>query len=223
MKKSLLKLSLFIFTVAALLCAFSVCAFATEGIYNVPDGTYEVKPGEIPNEAGKDTNDSIIVVNIPNSVRIIDNGAFTNCPNIKVLNVDGQRGRVTFDPAKSFYDLHGFKVNYNTPAMDTIPDYAIPTTTAAPTTTTTAAPTTTTTARATTTTTEADDTTTTTETTTAPTTTESPSTWDDVISGDDTPDAPQSTNNTLYTVLAFVATGFAFIGAIVLMVIKFKK
>ena len=59
--------------------------------------------------------------------------------------------------------------------------------------------------------------------TTAPTTTESPSTWDDVISGDDTPDAPQSTNNTLYTVLAFVATGFAFIGAIVLMVIKFKK
>ena len=147
------------------------------------------------------------------------------------------RGRVTFDPAKSFYDLHGFKVNYNTPAMDTIPDYAIPTTTAAPTTTTTAAPTTTTTTQATTTTTtqattteaatEPDDTTATTEATTAPTTTEtttaSPASWNEVISGDDNPDAPQSRGSTLYTVLAFVATGFAFIGAIVLMVIKFKK
>lgn len=229
-----LKLFLIISVMTALVCLMAVNASAANGVYSVADGTYEVKVGEIPNEAGKDTNDSIIVVNIPSSVRIIDYGAFKNCPNIRIMNVDGRRGTVTFDPKNVFYTIHGLKVNYDTPAMSTVPPEALPTTT------TTAAPTTTTTAPATTTTTTTQNTTTTTEATTAPddsttttteTTTAAPATttttqaqgWDELITGQEAAETPQSKGNTLQMVLAFGATGLALIGAVILLIIKFKK
>lgn len=219
-----LKLFLAIFVMTVLFCLMSVNASAANGVYTVPDGTYEVKPGEIPNESGKDTNDSIIVVNIPSSVSIIDNGAFKNCPNIRIMNVDGRRGTVTFDPKNVFYTIHGLKVNYDTPPMDKVPDDAVPTTAAPATTTTTAPATTTTMAQDTTTTTEAD--TSTTETTTAApttTTTQGPSSWDELISGEEADETPQEKSSVLYTVLAFVAVGLVLILAIVLLIIKFRK
>ncbi|MBQ1895725.1 MAG: hypothetical protein II162_02800 [Clostridia bacterium] len=222
-RSSLLKALVTVLMVLTVISASFVPAYAAKGVYTVADGTETVRVGEIPNEPGKDTNDSIIVVNLPSSVRNIENGAFKNCPNIRIMNVDGRRNSVNFDPKYVFYTIHGLKVNYDTPPMDSVPaEYttqsadATTTTTKAPE-TTTAAPETTTDS-STTTTTEADTTTT--------TTTEAYSTvdsWDELISGDVAEDTSVERPSVLAKVLPFVGAGAALIGAIVLMVLKFKK
>ena len=222
MKKSvLLKVLFAAFAAVTILSASFVPAFAAKGVYTVADGTETVRVGEIPNEPGKDTNDSIIVVNLPSSVRNIENGAFKNCPNIRIMNVDGRRNSVNFDPKYVFYTIHGLKVNYDTPPMDSVPpEY---TTQSADATTTTKAPETTTAAPETTT---DSSTTTTTEADTTTTTTESYSTvdsWEELISGDVAEDASVEKPSVLAKVLPFVGAGLALVGAIVLMVIKFKK
>ncbi|MBQ2500070.1 MAG: hypothetical protein II522_01200, partial [Clostridia bacterium] len=159
-RSSLLKALVTVLMVLTVISASFVPAYAAKGVYTVADGTETVRVGEIPNEPGKDTNDSIIVVNLPSSVRNIENGAFKNCPNIRIMNVDGKRNSVNFDPKYVFYTIHGLKVNYDTPPMDSVP--AEYTTQSADTTTTTKAPETTTAApetttdSSTTTTTEAD-------------------------------------------------------------------
>ena len=222
MKKSvLLKVLFAAFAAVTILSASFVPAFAAKGVYTVADGTETVRVGEIPNEPGKDTNDSIIVVNLPSSVRNIENGAFKNCPNIRIMNVDGRRNSVNFDPKYVFYTIHGLKVNYDTPPMDSVPpEY---TTQSADATTTTKAPETTTAAPETTT---DSSTTTTTEADTTTTTTESYSTvdsWEELISGDVAEDASVEKPSVLAKVLPVVGAGLALVGAIVLMVIKFKK
>lgn len=220
-KSAVLKVLVAALAVMTILFASFVPAYAAKGVYTVADGTETVMVGEIPNEPGKDTNDSIIVVNIPSSVRNIQNGAFKNCPNIRIMNVDGRRNSVNFDPKYVFYTIHGLKVNYDTPAMDSVPDEY---TTQAATTTTTAAPETTTAAPETTT--DSSTTTTTEADTTTTTTTEAYSavnTWDELISGDVAEDASVERPSVLVKVLPFVGAGLALIGAIVLMVIKFRK
>nr|MCR4747410.1 hypothetical protein [Clostridiales bacterium] len=117
---------------------------------------------------------------------------------------------------------HGLKVNYDTPPMDSVP--AEYTTQSADTATTTKAPETTTAAPETTT--DSSTTTTTEADTTTTTTTESYSTvdsWEELISGDVAEDASAERPSVLVKVLPFVGAGLALIGAIVLMVIKFKK
>ncbi|MBQ2092750.1 MAG: hypothetical protein II473_06175 [Clostridia bacterium] len=221
-RSSLLKALVTVLMVLTVISASFVPAYAAKGVYTVADGTETVRVGEIPNEPGKDTNDSIIVVNLPSSVRNIENGAFKNCPNIRIMNVDGKRNSVNFDPKYVFYTIHGLKVNYDTPPMDSVPpEY---TTQSADTTTTTKAPETTTAAPETTT--DSSTTTTTEADTTTTTTTEAYSTvdsWDELISGDVAEDTSVERPSVLAKVLPFVGAGAALIGAIVLMVLKFKK
>ncbi|MBQ1452109.1 MAG: hypothetical protein IIZ22_05550 [Clostridia bacterium] len=221
-RSSLLKALVTVLMVLTVISASFVPAYAAKGVYTVADGTETVRVGEIPNEPGKDTNDSIIVVNLPSSVRNIENGAFKNCPNIRIMNVDGKRNSVNFDPKYVFYTIHGLKVNYDTPPMDSVP--AEYTTQSADTTTTTKAPETTTAAPETTT--DSSTTTTTEADTTTTTTTEAYSTvdsWDELISGDVAEDTSVERPSVLAKVLPFVGAGAALIGAIVLMVLKFKK
>ena len=221
-RSSLLKALVTVLMVLTVISASFVPAYAAKGVYTVADGTETVRVGEIPNEPGKDTNDSIIVVNLPSSVRNIENGAFKNCPNIRIMNVDGRRNSVNFDPKYVFYTIHGLKVNYDTPPMDSVP--AEYTTQSADTTTTTKAPETTTAAPETTT--DSSTTTTTEADTTTTTTTEAYSTvdsWDELISGDVAEDTSVERPSVLAKVLPFVGAGAALIGAIVLMVLKFKK
>ena len=218
----MLKALVTVLMVLTVISASFVPAYAAKGVYTVADGTETVRVGEIPNEPGKDTNDSIIVVNLPSSVRNIENGAFKNCPNIRIMNVDGRRNSVNFDPKYVFYTIHGLKVNYDTPPMDSVP--AEYTTQSADTTTTTKAPETTTAAPETTT--DSSTTTTTEADTTTTTTTEAYSTvdsWDELISGDVAEDTSVERPSVLAKVLPFVGAGAALIGAIVLMVLKFKK
>lgn len=185
-------------TVVILACSLSLFAFAEESVFSIPEGTKTVSPGMVP--------DDTTVVNIPNSVTVIESGAFANCKGLNTVNINNISGSVLYDTS-AFYggtiSVHYLKANAPT---TTAPTTTAPATTAEP----EAEP-------------ETEVVTDMTPFAAAKQELSDVDVWNKLVNDAGPLETPQDTSSVFTKVLACCATGIVCIGAVVLCVIKFKK
>lgn len=81
--------------VAILVLSFSLVAFAGGSVFNIPEGTKIVTKGMVP--------DNTTVVNVPSSVVTFEPGAFSNCKDLEIVNINNASGSVIYD-ASAFHN-----------------------------------------------------------------------------------------------------------------------
>lgn len=190
-------------TVVILVCSLSLFAFSEGSVFSIPEGTKTVSPGMVP--------DDTTVVNIPNSVTVIESGAFANCKGLNTVNINNISGSVLYDTS-AFYggtiSVHYLKANASTttaPAT-TAPVVTEPKTTAEP----EAEP-------------ETEVVTDMTPFAAAKQELSDVDVWNKLVNDAGPLETPQDTSSVFTKVLACCATGIVCIGAVALCVIKFKK
>lgn len=88
--------------VAILVLSFSLVAFAGGSVFNIPEGTKIVTKGMVPDDA--------TVVNVPSSVVTFESGAFSNCKDLEMVNINNASGSVIYD-ASAFHNS-SITINY---------------------------------------------------------------------------------------------------------------